>query len=90
MIGFSLITLAARGPVFNNKKWLGWGKKNEWAILKPKPKKASEDQEMGIAKPNAGEADPSLEAVKSEIPPVQETAQPTRDTAGVAVTEKAS
>lgn len=48
MIAFSLITLAARGPVFDNKKWLGWGKRNEWAIRKPKPKRVSEDQEMGI------------------------------------------
>lgn len=49
MIGFSLLVLAARGPVFNNKKWLGWGKRNEWAVLKPKVKKVVDgDQEMGL------------------------------------------
>lgn len=47
MVAFSLITLAARGPVFDNKKWLGWGKRNEWAIRKPRVKKVNEDQEMG-------------------------------------------
>lgn len=48
MVAFSLITLAARGPISDNKKWLGWGKRNEWAVRKPKPRKVEDDQEMGI------------------------------------------
>lgn len=56
MIGFSLLVLAARGPVFNNKKWVGWGKKGEWALVKPKVKKVvDQDQEMGLRTPTSKE-----------------------------------
>lgn len=71
MIGFSLLVLAARGPVFNNKKWLGWGKRNEWAVLKPKVKKAVDgDQEMGLKA--SGEKKPPVEASSEGSEPVND------------------
>lgn len=36
----------ARGPVFNNKKWLGWGKRDEWSLKKKKSTAAPNGQEL--------------------------------------------
>ena len=64
MIGLNILILFARGPLKSNTKWLGWGRKEEWALVKrPVPDSAAEqdikkkDVEMGHVVSNMKESD---------------------------------
>ncbi|KAL7009421.1 hypothetical protein EMMF5_001052 [Cystobasidiomycetes sp. EMM_F5] len=36
LIGLNLIICLARGPLKENKRWIGWGKSHEWSLVKRK------------------------------------------------------
>lgn len=44
LIGLNLLILMARGPLKSNSKWLGWGKKDDWAVAKRKERKPDPEQ----------------------------------------------
>ena len=41
LLGVSLVVLAARGPLRSNTKWLGWGGKDDWQLVK-RPEKQNQ------------------------------------------------
>ena len=48
----------ARGPLKSNTKWLGWGKKDEWALVKR--------QEPKVVQPDTEQPKAEQEEVKAE------------------------
>ena len=58
MIGVNLLILMARGPLKSNTKWLGWGKKDEWALVKR--------QEPKVVQPDTEQPKAEQEEVKAE------------------------